>query len=115
MLLDDVLVQVYDNDRKKHNNKNELKEVIKMKKAYVVYLDDGTETFKLNIPAENKSKALKYVEGNGQVISCLPSQDRTPENPISLDCVAKALKNASFGQMEIDLITRALHDCDFIA
>mgnify|MGYP000062808970 CR=1 FL=1 len=85
-----------------------------MKKAYIVYLDDGQNVFKVHIPAENEKEARDFVRGNGEIIACKPSLDRNEENPISMDLIMQALQNASFGQMEIDLITRALDDCSFI-
>ena len=84
-----------------------------MKKHYVVYMDDGRDAFKLNIPAESEKKAREYVIGNGEVIA-VKEGIRTKEDPISLEMVANALARACFGQMEIDLITRALTDCEFI-
>lgn len=78
-------------------------------KKYMVYLDDGKDCFKAAIPAAipaaNEKAARKYVEGNGEVIAV---KDITEDFPISLDKVAQALKNAQFGQIEIDLITRCL-------
>lgn len=75
-------------------------------KKYMVYLDDdGRDCFKAAIPAANEKAARKYVEGNGEVIAV---KDITEDFPISLDKVAQALKNAQFGQIEIDLITRCL-------
>lgn len=71
----------------------------------MVYLDDGKDCFKAAIPATNEKAARKYVEGNGEVIAV---KDITEDFPISLDKVAQALKNAQFGQIEIDLITRCL-------
>lgn len=85
-----------------------------MKKAYIVYLDDGKNVFKVHIPAENENEARDFVRGNGDVIACKLSSDRNAENPISMDLIRQALQNALFGQMEIDLITRALDDCSFI-
>lgn len=70
-------------------------------KKYMVYLDDGKDCFK----ATNEKAARKYVEGNGEVIAV---KDITEDFPISLDKVAQTLKNAQFGQIEIDLITRCL-------
>lgn len=84
-----------------------------MKKHFVVYLDDGANAYKCHIPAENEKKAREYVNGNGEVIA-VKRGERNAEAPISLSLVADALARAHFGQMEIDLITRALHDCDFI-
>ena len=74
-------------------------------KKYMVYMDDGRDCFKVAVPAVNEKAARKYVEGNGEVIAI---KDVTEDFPISLDKVAQALKNAQFGQIEIDLITRCL-------
>lgn len=60
---------------------------------------------KLLSPQPTKKSARKYVEGNGEVVAI---KDVTKDFPISLDKVAQALKNAQFGQIEIDLITRCL-------
>ena len=85
-----------------------------MKKHYVVYLDDGKNAYKVNVPAENEKKAREYVQGNGEVIA-IRKGERTASEPISLEMIGNALARANFGQMEIDLITRALSDCEFIA
>lgn len=74
-------------------------------KKYMVYMDDGRDCFKVAVPAMSEKEARKYVEGNGEVIAI---KDVTEDFPISLDKVAQALKNAQFGQIEIDLITRCL-------
>lgn len=74
-------------------------------KKYMVYMDDGRDCFKAAILAPNEKAARKYVEGNGEVIAI---KDVTQDFPISLDKVVQALKNAQFGQIEIDLITRCL-------
>ena len=74
-------------------------------KKYMVDMDDGRDCFKAAIPAPNEKAARKYVEGNGEVIAI---KDVTQDFPISLDKVVQALKNAQFGQIEIDLITRCL-------
>lgn len=74
-------------------------------KKYMVYLDDGETCFKIAVPAINERKAKEYVSGNGNVIAI---RDITEEFPIDLDKVAQALRLASFGNTEIDLITRCL-------
>ena len=68
-------------------------------------MDDGRNCFKVAVPATSEKAARKYVEGNGEVVTV---KDVTKDFPISLDKVAQALKNAQFGQTEIDLITRCL-------
>lgn len=84
-----------------------------MKKHFTVYLDDGKDVFKAHIPAENEKKAREYVQGNGDVIA-VKRGERTASDPISRQCIADALVKAQFGGMEIDLILRALSDCEFI-
>lgn len=79
---------------------------MKMKK-YMVYLDDGKDTYKVAIPAKDEKAAREYVQGNGEVIAV---KDVTDSYPISADKVAQALKNANFGQIEIDYITRTLSE-----
>lgn len=73
--------------------------------VYDVYLDDGRDAFKITIPAVTAKAAEKYCEGNGEVIM-------TRLNPmiqdIDLDCLANTLRKDGWGQMEIDIITRAL-------
>ena len=81
-------------------------------KKYMVYLDDGKDCYKLAIPAKDEKTAREYVQGNGEVIAV---KDVTSNYPISSDKVAQALKNANFGQFEVDYITRALQEiniCD---
>lgn len=85
-----------------------------MKKAYAVYVDDGTVTMKIDVPAESKKKAMEYVQGNGEVIA-IKEGTRTAENPISMDYIIDALRRSNFGETEIALISRALQDCEFIS
>lgn len=78
----------------------------------MVYLDDSKDCYKLAIPAKDEKTAREYVQGNGEVIAV---KDVTSNYPISSDKVAQALKNANFGQFEVDYITRALQEiniCD---
>jgi hypothetical protein len=74
-------------------------------KKYLVYLDDSTNCFRVAVPAIDEEAAQKYVEGNGEVIAV---KDITDDYPIDLNKVAHALRNAQFGLVEIDLITRCL-------
>ena len=78
-------------------------------KKFMVYLDDGRDCYKVAVPAENKKDAIKFCEGNGEVISV---KDVTEDYPISLDKVGKALALAQFGGVEIDLILRTLSKCN---
>lgn len=74
-------------------------------KKYMVYMDDGRDCFKVAVPAKDEKAARRYVEGNGEIVAV---KDVTEDYPISLDKVTRALKNAGFGQIEIDLVGRCL-------
>lgn len=74
-------------------------------KKYMVYMDDGENLMKLAIPAESVKSAKKYVNGNGEVIKVA---DVTEDYPINANKVHEALKNAGFGETEIDFIVRTL-------
>ena len=76
-------------------------------KKYMVYLDDGKNVYKLAIPAKDEKTAREYVKGNGEVIAV---KEVTTKDLISAEKVAQALKNADFGEYEIDFITRALQE-----
>lgn len=74
-------------------------------KKYLVYLDDSVNCFKVAVPAIDENSAREFVKGNGEVIAV---KDITEDYPIDLCKVAHALRNAQFGLVEIDLITRCL-------
>ena len=74
-------------------------------KKYFVYIESGADLMKLAIPAESVKSAKKYANGNGDIIKVT---DVTADYPISADKVSNALKNAGFGQVEIDFIIRTL-------
>lgn len=74
-------------------------------KKYIVYVDDGSDCYKIAVPAISKNAAKEYAKGNGEVIAV---KDITDDYPISLDKVIDALMAAKFGQTEIDLIARCL-------
>lgn len=72
--------------------------------VYAVYLDDGEFCYKIVVPAFTKEDAIKYVEGNGEVIAI-----KEPEvQDIDITNLAITLKSNGWGQLEIDIITRAL-------
>ena len=72
--------------------------------VYSVYLDDGKDVFRVTVPAASKKDAAEYVRGNGDVVAIKPADLQG----IDLDALADTLKRAQWGQMEIDIITRAL-------
>ena len=78
-------------------------------RKFIVYLDDGRDCYKIAVPAKDKKEAVKFCEGNGEVISV---KDVTDDVPISLDYVSNALTHAGFGQIEIDFILRTLSKCN---
>ena len=72
--------------------------------VYTVYLDDGRKCHKITVPAFTKADAIKYAEGNGEVIAIKESELQD----INLDYLADTLANNAWGQMEIEVITRVL-------
>ena len=74
-------------------------------KKFMVYIDDGTDAFRVAIPAKDEKMAREYVAGNGEVIAV---KDITEQYPISVNKVFDALKKANFSDIEIDLIQRTL-------
>lgn len=78
-------------------------------RKYMVYLDDGRNCFKVAVPARNEKEAREFVNGNGEIIAI---KDITEDYPISLDKIGRALANADFGDVEIDLILRTLSTCN---
>lgn len=76
-------------------------------KKYMVYMDDGRDCFKVAVPAKNEKEARNYVNGNGEVVAV---KDITKDFFISNDKVWKALKQAGFGDIETNLITRTLKE-----
>lgn len=75
-------------------------------RKYMVYMDDGRDCFKVAVPAVSEKAAVKYVEGNGEVIAV---KDVTEAYPISADAVGDALKHAGFGEIETMLVVRTLN------
>lgn len=71
--------------------------------VYTVYMDDGN-AFKVTIPAVSEAAAKEYVAGNGDVIAIKDA----PIQDIDTGCLADTLRRGGWGQMEIDVITRAL-------
>ena len=77
-----------------------------MKKCYELIIKDSlTSCFMEHIPAENKAKAMKWAEGNGEVVSCKEVEWR-----LGRDCILDTLRKSGFGQTELNLIDRLLQD-----
>lgn len=72
---------------------------------YMVYMDDGSNCYKVAVPASSEKDARKYVEGNGEVIAV---KNVTKDFPIDVDKVVDALRGTSFDEIEIDYIVRCL-------
>lgn len=75
--------------------------------VFNVYTEDYTGVYKMTVPAQSKADAIKYVEGNGKIISVKIADLQY----IDLGALAKTLKDNMWGQEEIDVITRALIQC----
>lgn len=69
------------------------------------YLDDSVNCFKVAVPAIDENSAREFVRGNGEIIAV---KDITYDCLIDLNKVVQALRDAQFGLVEIDLITRCL-------
>ena len=72
--------------------------------VYKVYLDDGRDTYRIIVPAENKKEAIQYVSGNGEVVAV--KEDK--EIYINTDKLVKDLTSCGWGDDECDLIARVL-------
>lgn len=77
-------------------------------KVYEIILESGNNVYKEYIPAESAKLAKEYAQGNGEIIRCKES-DLYPNNSISTEKVANALRQAMFGENEINIISRALY------
>lgn len=77
---------------------------MKKMEIYQVYMEGGNDCYKITVPAESKAAAIKYVEGNGEVVAVKKETGR----PIDLLKLSVDLKNSGWGQTEIDIVTRAL-------
>ena len=85
--------------------------IVTRKKIFEVILESGTDVYKIYVPSKTKKDAESYVRGNGDVVRV---REHQLVNPISIDKIVGALKTGGFGEMEVNLISRALSDCDFI-
>lgn len=78
-----------------------------MLKVYECIIDEGRTIYKEFIPAKNKKELLKKWGCNGEFIKI---KDVTSDYPISEKCVIEALQMRNFGQIEQDIIIRALRE-----
>ena len=77
-------------------------------RKYMVYVETRADVFKVAIPAESKAQAVKFAQGNGEIVAV---KDITEDYPIRVDRVVEALERYGFGEVETDLIMRTLLDC----
>lgn len=78
-----------------------------MFKIYECIIDDGTALYKEYIPSPSKSALLNQWGGNGEFIRI---KDVTKDFPIGEACLTEALQQYGFGQIEQDIIRRALQN-----
>lgn len=76
--------------------------------VYNVYLDDGDNVYKIVVPAESEAEAIKYCEGNGEIIA-VKKNDLVQDIDTAL--LADYLRNGGWGKTEVDIITRTLAMC----
>ena len=77
-------------------------------RKYMVYVETRDDVFKVAIPAESKAQAVKFAQGNGEIVAV---KDITDEYQIGIGHVVEALERYGFGETETDLIMRTLLDC----
>lgn len=78
---------------------------MKKMNKYMVYVDDGYDAMKIAVPAHNEKEAKEYVKGNGEIIAV---KDVSEQYPIDANYLAEVLDESRFGEVEKDLIVRAL-------
>ena len=74
-------------------------------KVFEVVLDDTNSPIKVYVPAESKKAAEEYVSGNGDIIMV---KESTFIKDINTQTLATTLRENGWGQIEIDIIVRAL-------
>lgn len=77
-------------------------------KVYKIYMEDRENVFTVNVPAPTKKEALNYVVGNGDVIKVVEHDWYGFDQGIDTNTLADTLRTCSYGQFEIDVITRTL-------
>lgn len=78
---------------------------MKKMNKYMVYVDDGYNVMKIAVPAHNEEEAKEYVKGSGEIIAV---KDASEQYPIDANYLAEVLDESGFGEIEKDLIIRAL-------
>lgn len=78
---------------------------MKKMNKYMVYVDDGYNAMRIAVPAHNEKEAKEYVKGNGEIIAV---KDISEQYPIDANYLMEVLNGSSFGEIEKDLIIRAL-------
>lgn len=66
--------------------------------------DDGSEIYRVHVPAFSEEEAIDYVSGNGEVIVVRDMG----KGFIDVDKVVKALVASGFGTTECNVISRIL-------
>ena len=75
---------------------------MKQMHIYYAYLDDGTNTFKVPVPAYSVKEAREYVRGNGEIVAIKEDKDSI----IDGGQVYTALKNAGFDRYTAEIVMR---------
>ena len=79
--------------------------------VYNVYLDGGhddNDVYKIVVPAESEEEAIKYCEGNGEIIAV---KKNNLVQDIDTAFLADYLREGGWGKTEIDVIVRTLTIC----
>ena len=74
-------------------------------KMYTMIIDDGKDVYKVSRIAKNLKSLKNEYSGNGEFVKIT---DTTEQYPISELKVIEALKNAGFGEVEIEAVRTLL-------
>lgn len=78
-------------------------------KAFEVIAECGNDVYKMHFPGTSRADVEKHLTAETDLTPLIiRAGERRPDCPISAAYIADALAAYSFGQMEIDLITRTL-------
>lgn len=78
---------------------------MKQMHIYYAYLDDGTNTFKVPVPAYSVKEAREYVRGNGDIVAVKEDKDSI----IDAGAVYTALKDAGFDRYAAEIVMRLVN------
>ncbi|HKL94895.1 MAG TPA: hypothetical protein VJ845_00550 [Haploplasma sp.] len=82
--------------------------------VYEIIMESGDSVYKVVVPAFNEKDACDFVQGNGEIVRIKLSEVYNDINKISNDKFIDALRLSQFGEMEINILSRALSQLNLI-